>query len=145
MKKRWKKLYETQETIICCLSGLPITCRQDFSREHFVPKSRTTPEFSGDSYNIRPAIKIINNIKGDLLPCEWVLLRKERLLYALLHYNLTKHNKSIIIKTLDRFATEKELLNPCQYCILSNAKEQCDVARNMAGYRIPQLSSFKSR
>lgn len=145
MKKQWKKTCEAQETIVCCLSGLPITCRQDFSREHFVPKSRTTPELSGNSYNIRPAIKIVNNIKGDLLPCEWMLVREERLLYALLYYKLTKHEKSIITKTLDRFATEKEQLNPCQYCILSSAKEQCDAARNMAGYRISQLSSFKSR
>ena len=138
MKRRWRKLYGMELT--CCLSGLSITCPQDFSREHFVPKARTTPEFSGDSYNIRPAIKIINSIKGALLPCEWVLVRKERLLYALLHWKLTRHNKSIIMQALDRLATEKDTLNPCQHCILSNAKEQCDAARNMAGYRISQLS-----
>ena len=143
MKRRWRKLYGMELT--CCLSGLSIICPQDFSCAHFVPKARTTPEFSGDSYNIRPAIKIINSIKGALLPCEWVLVRKERLLYALLHWKLTRHNKSIIIQALDRLATEKDTLNPCQHCILSNAKEQCNAARNMAGYRISQLSSFKSR
>lgn len=143
MKKRWREIADMELT--CCLSGLSITRPQDFSREHYVPKARTTPEFSGDSYNIRPAIKIINSIKGALLPCEWVLLRKERLLYALTHYKLTAHNKSIIIKALDRLATEKDMLNPCQHCILSNAKKQCDKARNMMGYRISQLSDCNSR
>lgn len=142
---KWRKYADAQGKIICCLSGLEILSQKDLSAEHYVPKARTTPDFSGDSYNIRPAIKIINSIKGALLPCEWALLREERLLYALLHWKLTKHNKSIIIKALDRLATEKDVLNPCQHCILSNAKEQCDEARNMAGYRISQLSSFKSR
>lgn len=134
MSKRWRKLYG-MDTITCCLSGLPIVCPQDFSLEHYVPKARTTPEFSGNSYNIRPAIKIINNIKGALLPCEWVLLRKERLLYALENWHLTQHNKRIVIDALTRFSQEKNIPNPCLECILNSAKEQCTMARNMIQYQ----------
>ena len=147
-RKKFQKLYLPLlrlNQVRCCLSGLLIKKPKDLTVEHYVPKSRTVPDFSQSPYNIRPAIKIINTIKGALLPCEWVLVREERLLYALMHYKLTSHNKSVIIKALDRFATEKDVLNPCQHCILSNAKEQCDAARNLAGHGISGLSSFKSR
>lgn len=131
--------------LICCLSGLLIENPKDLSREHYVPKARAPEFYTLFPYNIHPALKIMNSIKGAMLPCEWMLLREEKLTYALDHWNLTAHNRELIIKALDRFATEKGVLDPCQYCILSTAPEQCNESRNMAGYGISKLSSFKSR
>lgn len=144
LKRAWLVRLKNRD-LHCALCGCLIEAREDISVEHYVPKARTTHDLSGNSYNIRPAIKIINSIKGSLLPCEWHLIRRERLLYAIKYWRLTRHDEAIIIKALARLATEKDLLNPCQNCILSNAKEQCDAARNMAEYCLPALYGFKFR
>lgn len=133
------------DQVRCCLSGLLIKRQKDLTVEHYVPKARTSSLFSEAPYNIKPAIKIINCIKGTLLPCEWVVLREQKLLEALERWNLTGNDRAIIIQALDRLATEKGSLNPCQDCILSAAKEHCYDARNMEGYRISRLPSVKSR
>lgn len=129
----------------CALCGCLIESRKDLSVEHYVPKTRASTVFSQNMFNLRPALAIINNIKGDLLPCEWEVLKSQKCLHALQHYNLTAPNKILIIRALDRFATEKDMLNPCQDCILSSAKEQCDAARNMAAYKLPKLSCVQFR
>lgn len=129
----------------CCICGLLIRSTKDVSVEHWVPKSRTTNQFYSVPENKKPALKIINQIKGNLLPCEWEETKISRCYYALEHYNLNLHNKNLIIAALDRFATEKGPLNPCQHCVLSLAKEYCYAARNMGRHKILGIPSVKSR
>lgn len=67
MKKRWKKLYETQETIICPYCMKPIK-PDEITKDHLVPVSR---QGSRDKSNIVFACKRCNNEKGALTPEEY--------------------------------------------------------------------------
>lgn len=121
--------------MICFLSGLEIPKGQK-SREHIVPRSKIPKYIANNPYNIAPAIKIFNCIKGDRFLCEWEDKKFELTYNALKSWNLKQANKEIIIKALDRFATEKESLVPCQHCILSKvATEYCYAERNLEKYR----------
>lgn len=120
---------------ICFLSGLEIPKGQ-YSREHIVPRSKIPSYIASHPYNIAPAIKIFNCIKADRFLCEWEDKKFELTYNALKSWNLKQANKDIIIKALDRFATEKDSLNPCQHCILSKiATEYCYENRNLEKYR----------
>lgn len=124
---------------ICFLSGLEIPKGQ-YSREHIVPQSKVPFYISSNPYNIAPAIKIFNCIKADRFLCEWEDKKFQLTYYALQHWNLKQTNKDIIMKALDRFATEKDSLNPCQHCILSKiATEYCYANRDLEKYRIRWL------
>lgn len=115
--------------LICCLSGLPIE-KHDYSIEHYVAKSRILPELANLPGNIFPAIKIINNIKGNLIPCEWHELRVERLYSALIKWKLKPRNKKIIISALQRIESEPVGTIPCNKCILRKYPEECVRVRN---------------
>ena len=120
---------------ICFLSGLEIPKGQH-SREHIVPRSKIPSYIASHPYNIAPAIKIFNCIKADRFLCEWEDKKFELTYNALKSWNLKQANKEIIIKALDRFATEKDSLNPCQHCILSKiATEYCYENRNLEKYK----------
>ena len=130
---------------ICFLSGLEIP-KGEYSREHIAPRSKIPKHIANNPYNIAPAIKIFNFIKADRFLCEWEDQKSELVYMALKSWDLKKTNKDIIIKALDRFATEKDSLNPCQHCILSKiATEYCYAQRNLEKYRIRWLYSIKSR
>lgn len=124
---------------ICFLSGLEIPKGQ-YSREHIVPRSKVPAYIASIPYNIAPAIKIFNCIKADRFLCEWEDKKYELTYNALKNWNLKQTNKDVIIKALDRFATEKDTLNPCQHCILSKiATEHCYARRDLEKYRIRWL------
>lgn len=124
---------------ICFLSGLEIPKGQ-YSREHIAPRSKIPSYIASIPYNIVPAIKIFNFIKGDRFLCEWEDKKYELTYNALKSWNLKKASKDVIVKALDRFATEKDLLNPCQRCILSKiATEHCYEQRNLEKYRVRWL------
>lgn len=130
---------------ICFLSGLEIPKGQ-YSREHIAPRSKIPVYIANLPYNIAPAIKIFNCIKADRFLCEWEAQKFELTYNALKSWNLKKANKDVIIRALDRFATEKDTLNPCQHCILSStAKEYCYAQRDLEKYRIRWLYDIKSR
>ena len=130
---------------ICFLSGLEIPKGQ-YSREHIAPRSKLPPYLANNPYNIAPAIKIFNCIKADRFLCEWEAQKFELTYNALKSWNLKQANKNVIIMALDRFATEKDTLNPCQRCILSStAKEYCYAERDLEKYRIRWLYGIKSR
>lgn len=130
----------------CFLSGLKIPKGKN-SKEHVVPKSKAPYYVVSQEYNIQPAIKIINHIKADLFLCEWEDNKITLCLNALYNYKLKSSDRNVIIKALDRFATEKEPLIPCQRCLLSEqAKEYCCDKRRMEEYnRIRELRSVQSR
>lgn len=124
---------------ICFLSGLEIPKGQ-YSREHIAPRSKIPSYVASIPYNIAPAIKIFNYIKADRFLCEWEDKKYELTYNALKSWNLKKANKDVIIEALDRFATEKDSLNPCQRCILSKvATEYCYAQRNLEKYRVRWL------
>lgn len=130
---------------ICFLSGLEIPKGQ-YSREHIAPRSKIPSYIASIPYNIVPAIKIFNCIKADRFLCEWEAQKFELTYNALKSWNLKKANKDVIIRALDRFATEKDLLNPCQRCILSKiATEHCYEQRNLEKYRVRWLYGIQFR
>lgn len=124
---------------ICFLSGLEIPKGQH-SREHIAPRSKLPSYIASIPYNIAPAIKIFNFIKGDRFLCEWEAKKYDLTYHALQKWNLKQANKELIIQALDRFATEKDTLNPCQHCILSKiGMEYCYAQRNLEKYRVRWL------
>lgn len=113
-----RRIYYTQilnNNCVCILSGLKIGNKKDLSLEHYVPCVRGEYHFTRSEENVYPAFKIINSIKSGLLPCEWEEQKYERLLYALEHYNINKHEKNIIRKAIANIPYYK--INPCEYCI----------------------------
>lgn len=117
---------------ICFLSGLPIESG-DMSIEHYAPKSRVPTMYANATLNKHPAIKIINFVKGDLLPCEWHLLREERLLYALENWRLKPKQRKSIHLALKQIPLEPPQ-NPCDKCVLNDAIDICITA--LAKYNI---------
>lgn len=129
----------------CFLSGLDIPSGE-YSIDHYVPKFWLPVELYSLEQNKVPAIKIINHIKDIKMPCEWEAQKYDLCYNALQKWNLKHKNKDIIIRALDRFATEKETLNPCQQCILSDkAKEYCYERRDLEEYRIRWLYGIRQR
>ena len=127
------------ESNICILSGLEIPPGKK-SLEHLVPRSYVEYPLYNLKENKFYAIKVINNIKGARLPCEWFDTRVNLCYNALQRWNLTRSDRKIIIEALDRFATEKESLVPCQLCILSRiATEYCYERRDLEIYRLRWL------
>lgn len=134
-----------QRDLICCLSGLQILSPNDLSAEHYCPRSRVPALFANHPYNIRPALKIINQIKGPLLPCEWERVKFDLCYHALISWNLNAPNENLIIQTLNNFGKEKGFYNPCRDCILSKVKKQCEKSCKKGGYWINKLFGYKSR
>lgn len=130
----------------CFLSGLEIPKGQN-SKEHVVPKSKAPSYVVTQAYNIRPAIKIINNIKADMFLCEWEDNKVRLCLNALYNYNLKSSDRNIIISALNKFSAEKEPSNPCQHCLLSEqAKEYCCDKERMEEYnRLRMMNNIQHR
>lgn len=99
-------------TKICILSGLEIPKGQ-LSTEHFLPRVFLPPELASHPNNLYPAIKVINNIKGALYPCEWIQYKDSLCWHAYVHYNLKQTEKEIILKAL----MHPYEIHPCDYCI----------------------------
>lgn len=112
----------------CCLCGLAITDQKDYSIEHYAPKSRTIPALANNPYNLRPAFKILNCIKGDLLPCQWHVVKIERCYRALKTYNLKARERRIVQQAIRIYENEQPV-NPCTDCILSLSQEHCEQAK----------------
>lgn len=106
---------------VCFLSGLEIPKGQ-YSVEHFAPRSRIPKTIAQQSYNLYPAIKVINFAKGNLMPCEWMEQRQYRLEYAYENWKLKPIDRQIIRKALDKGLPE---INPCEYCICSKYTQYC--------------------
>lgn len=110
-----KKLLET--TQYCFLSGEPIIRAKDLTKEHYCPKSKLIPSIANDSYNIKPAIKIINSIKGDLFPCEWEEQKIERVYHAIRNYKLDNYERALLNLVYEKYIIEGQK-DVCPMCIL---------------------------
>lgn len=100
---------------ICFLSGLEIP-KGRASREHYWPKSLLPHNFYSSQQNIFPAHKVINEIKGNLIPCKWEQKKFDRVYFAIEHYDLRSADREFCRKTLENWETYKQ--NPCVWCIM---------------------------
>ena len=100
----------------CILSNLQITDPNLCSIEHYVPLARVSYHLATQRNNIFPAYRIINNLKGQLLPCEYENDKVEILQYALDHYKLRQVDKEIVKAAIKNSYTYN--INPCKFCIL---------------------------
>ena len=85
----------------CILSGLEIR-KGYMTKEHLVPKARAPKYITDNPANIFPADKIINNLKGAYLPCEF-----EEVKYSLTYHALEAWK----LKTADREFLQRTLIN----------------------------------
>lgn len=131
--------YNMRGSLVCYLSGEPIVRQKDITTEHYVPKSIARPGQPNYAelhaivtapYNLHPAIKIVNNIKGNLLPCEWENQKTIRVSTALQKYNLDAYERGLLKKLLLVWGKDKPTGKPCNKCALWLYK-QC----NGSGYQ----------
>lgn len=104
---------------ICFLSGIEIPkCK--YSREHYCPKSRLGI-IAQHQYNIFPAIKIFNHIKGNLMPCEWEEQKYDLIYHAYKNWHIKPADKKLLRQALNGMPK----INACEYCICSQYKQYC--------------------
>ena len=102
-------------TKTCVLSGLEIPKGKE-SREHYCCKSRFPKYIWADKRNIFDAHYLLNNLKKNLLPCEWAD-EKFKLVYQALGYRcLQEDDRDFLRKTLDHWYDGWEI-PPCQICL----------------------------
>ena len=106
--------------IICFLSDLEIPIGK-VTREHYYPKSHLPSKIYSMPFNIVPAHKIINNIKGDLLPCQWEQQKINLSYIAIKKYHITNQNRLFLKLAIDNWQFYK--INPYKYCIATKFKE----------------------
>jgi hypothetical protein len=104
----------------CILSGIEIPPRK-YSVEHYCPRCHLPIELAKLPYNIYPAIKVFNNIKGALYPCEWEEQKYDRIYHALNNWNLKNSDRKLCRQALNGMPK----INPCDFCIASIYSEYC--------------------
>lgn len=107
---------------ICFLSGLEIPDGKQ-SLEHYYPKSLLPSRIYSLRENIVPACKIMNNVKGNLRPCEWEERKYGLTLYAIKKYHINNQNRKFLKKALLNWETYK--INPCDHCVARKFEEYC--------------------
>ena len=100
----------------CILSGLEIPKGKE-NREHLVPRSRMY-RFVNSPSNIFPAHKIINCMKGDLLPCEFEQLKYQIATKALYKWHIKEADRDFIRDAVINW-NEGYRPNWCDICILN--------------------------
>lgn len=125
----------------CFLSGLDIGKGQ-LTKEHVVPKSRVPAYIANSVFNIKPAIRIFNNMKADMFLCQWEDMKIGLCYHALENWHLKKADKECIIKALEMFEDRKTQRNPCKFCVLSVSQEYCFARKELAKYREQWLSQI---
>lgn len=104
---------------ICFLSGIEIP-KGKYSREHYCPKSRLGSA-AQNHYNIYPAIKIFNHIKGNLMPCEWEEQKYDLIYHAYQNWHVKPEDRKLLRQALNGMPK----INPCEYCMCSFYKQYC--------------------
>lgn len=105
---------------VCFLSGIEIPTGK-FSREHVSPRSKLPAELAGQHYNIKPAIKIFNYIKGSRFLCEWEDQKYDLIYYAYQNWRIKPADKKLLRQALNGMPK----INPCEYCICSENMQYC--------------------
>lgn len=126
----------------CFLSGLDIGKGQ-LTKEHVVPKSKVPAFIANSPFNIKPAIKVFNNMKSDMFLCQWEDLKIDLCYKALQNWNLKKADKQCIIMAVNMFEDRIGQRNPCKNCLLSVAQEYCFAREELAKYRERWLTQVR--
>lgn len=103
----------------CFLSGIEIP-KGKHSVEHYVPKCRAR-DVAQHPYNLFPAIKIINHIKGGLMPCEWEDRKYDLIYEAYKHWHIRRDDRPILRQALNGMPK----INPCEFCICAYYNKYC--------------------
>ena len=105
-----------ENTFHCFLSNLdaPISAK---SRDHYCPKSMVPKRIWADPYNIHDTHKVINQIKSNFMPCDWVDLRISLAYKAIQHWNLKTRDIIFVKKAIEQWETYQT--NPCEYCLMN--------------------------
>lgn len=99
----------------CFLSGLEIPKGKQ-NIEHYVPRSRAPKFITSNPMNLFPAHKVINCIKGNLLPCEWEYTKYELSYKAVHNWHIRNDDREFVKQAIKNWETY--IINPCQYCLL---------------------------
>lgn len=101
----------------CILSGLEIPKNRE-SLEHLVPRSRAPYAVINNPANIFPAHKILNCMKGDLLPCEFQRLKYDIAYKAIHKWDIKRSDIEFVRKSV---ANWEGGYNPdwCNICLLN--------------------------
>ena len=99
----------------CILSGLEIPEGKE-TKEHLVPKSRML-SLADTPGNIFPAHKILNCMKGDLLPCEFENLKYQLAAKALYKWHIKESDRRFMCDAVINW-NEGYSPNWCDVCIL---------------------------
>lgn len=105
---------------ICFLSGIEIP-QGKFSREHLAPRAKIPEQISQLPFNIKPAIKIFNMIKGSRFLCEWESQKYDLIYHAYKNWNIKPSDLRILSKAMDGMPK----INPCEYCICAKHVQYC--------------------
>lgn len=106
---------------VCILSGLEIP-KGRHTVEHYVPRSRAPSYITGNKRNIFPAEKTINNIKGNLLPCEFERLKYVLSYHAIRYWHIKQTDKEFVLKAIENW-NKGYAPDYCNLCLL-NCKER---------------------
>lgn len=105
---------------ICFLSGIAIP-NGKYSKEHVAPRSRVPQGIAQQPYNIRPAIKIFNFIKGNRFLCEWEEQKYDLIRHAYFNWNIKQQDKKLLRQALNGMPK----INPCEHCICAKHVQYC--------------------
>lgn len=103
------------KTFICYLSNLEAPIKA-LTKDHYVPYSLAPLWLRDDPKNIHYAHKIINFIKADNMPCDWVDRRINLAYRALTRWNLKKADAKFVQAAIDQW--EAYATDPCRDCLL---------------------------
>ena len=99
----------------CVLSGLEIP-KGKKNIEHYCPKSRVPRSIWNNPANLFYAYKVLNFVKGELMPCEWEEQKFELTYYAIRNWNIKEVDRKFLKQTLKHW--ERWSRNPCDLCLM---------------------------
>ena len=100
----------------CILSGLEIPKGKQ-NIEHLVPKSRVPKYIANNPYNLYPAHKVINCIKGNLLPCEFEERKFSLSYHALESWRMKSDDREFVRRTIENWEKNYQP-DWCSICLL---------------------------
>lgn len=105
----------------CFLSGYEIPDGK-YSRDHWLPRA-VCPEYVYSlPANIKPAIKIFNQVKAAYYPCQWYAMRYELCYHAYEHWNIKESDRRLLGRAVLNGMPEYD---PCKYCVAKKFVEYC--------------------
>lgn len=100
---------------ICILSDLEIP-KGKKNTEHYCPRSRVPKSIWNNPKNLFPAHKVVNCVKGNMMPCEWEEEKFDLTYHAMCHWNIRQADKEFLKQTLEHW--EEWYRDPCKLCLM---------------------------